>query len=122
LKREWREITTDRGSRAWTWRERLYRYAGPNARERQGTASAIDDLLVHLEERPDRRPSERHRSERRDRRVHVSPGQTLAAQYGHSAGSGEGKDKRARHDPVGEAHFVERVDSDDDATDPFAQA
>jgi hypothetical protein len=68
-KRQRRQVTADRGSRSWTRRESFERDAGADARESKNTASAIDEVVVDLDECSDGGPRERDGSKRRDRRV-----------------------------------------------------
>lgn len=120
LKWERCEVATDRGSRAWTRRERLDRWTRLHSGKREDAAGAIDDLIVHIHERTDRRARERHGAERGDRSVDITRGQALATEYGHSAGPGERENERAGHDPVGEPHLIKRIDGHDDTSDPLA--
>jgi hypothetical protein len=71
-KRKRRQVAADRGAGSWNRRQSLERYDGADTGEGKNTASAIDEMIVDLDERSDGSPRERDGSERRDRRVDVT--------------------------------------------------
>jgi hypothetical protein len=120
-RRQRRQVTADRRSCSSTGHETLGRYGDANAGERKNTASAIEEMVLDLDEGSYGSSRERDGAKRRDRPVNVAGRQALASKDGHSARSGEREDEHARGDAIGEPHLVEGVDRDDHATDPLAK-
>src|SRR5881392_360122 len=82
-KRQRREVAADRDARARARRERLDGHCRSDARKGEDAAGAIDELVVHVDERSNWSPREGDHPERREGDIHIPALQALAAQHRH---------------------------------------